>query len=77
MYTCIRIKEIRYFTNFNWERQIKADCCILWHCNIKVLLFLPILTGFAFMMVTTAQATDITLDILRCMRVQYLKPATS
>ena len=28
-YTGIRIKEIRYFTNFNREWQIKADCCIL------------------------------------------------
>ena len=33
-YACIHIKEIRYFINFNWERQIKADCCILWNASV-------------------------------------------
>ena len=32
-YTSIHIKEIRYFTHFNWERQIKADCCIVCNTN--------------------------------------------
>ena len=35
-YTCICIKEIRYFTNFNWERQIKAYCCILCYQTITL-----------------------------------------